>query len=189
MAKGSQFERELARFLTQWLSNQKKELYFWRSPSSGAVATVSSQDIAGDIMAVKPEAYILTKVWNIEAKNGYPKASFDKHLKETKGDIIKDFWIQCVRDAQSCNPIKKPMLIFKKKGLKPIIGISSIDCPIIDKIKYDKIHMKNITEELNCLILHWKDIDTYGTTFFDMKQFFEYFTPEVAEKLYQDYIK
>lgn len=121
-AKGSAWEREIAKALTMWVTGKEKPYVFWRSPSSGALATISqSLDTSGDIIAIRPEGKFLTDIYSIEAKNGYPAASFDKHLKKTKNNDIESFWKQCVSDAEKAG--KMPMLIFKKKGCQPIVGI------------------------------------------------------------------
>jgi len=82
-AKGSSFEREIAKFFTNWLTGQSKEYYFWRSPSSGAVSTISQAngEISGDIIALKPEGGVLTGKWSVEIKTGYPIVLFINILK------------------------------------------------------------------------------------------------------------
>ena len=39
-AKGSAFEREVCKMLNVWLTGKEKPYVFWRSPSSGALATI-----------------------------------------------------------------------------------------------------------------------------------------------------
>jgi hypothetical protein len=121
-AKGSSFEREVAKLLTLWVSGQSKELYYWRSPGSGMMAKLSNQkDMAGDIVPLKEEAKVLTNKFSIEIKTGYAEADLFKHLKQTKNEIVKSFWDQCIRDSRIAN--KYGILIFRKKGNQPIIGI------------------------------------------------------------------
>lgn len=126
-SKGSAFEREVSRSLTMWLTGQDKEYYFYRSPSSGAVATMNEMngDISGDIIAVKPEARLLTSKYSIECKDGYSNADVMKVFKNNKNDTICDFWKQCIDDARTSN--KKGMLIFRKKGNPIIVGIEETD--------------------------------------------------------------
>ncbi len=136
--KGSSFERLISRKLSMWLTGQDKEYYFYRSPSSGAVATMNSmnEDITGDIIAVKPEGRILTSVYSIECKDGYADADPLKIFKNNKNDIIKDFWEQCIGDSKKAN--KKGMLIFRKKGYPILIGIE--DETNLSKIMKNKIN-------------------------------------------------
>jgi hypothetical protein len=164
-AKGSGFEREISKFFTEWLTGQSKEYYFWRSPSSGAISTITqgNGEISGDIIALKPEGTILTGKWSIEIKTGYPSSSFHKCLKGVKNDEIEAFWKQSVGDASRSK--KQPMLIYKKKGLNILVGIPSTN-------DYHELtgHLKSITVN-------------YGNNlppiqFFDMKEFFVSVKPE-----------
>lgn len=121
-AKGSNFEREICKKLTIWATGQEKPYVFWRSPSSGAVATISqSSNISGDIIAVKEEGNFFTDVFSIECKDGYPDADFMKLFKNNKNDIIQGFWEQCIRDSRIAH--KHGMLIFRKKGFPILVGV------------------------------------------------------------------
>lgn len=137
--KGSAWERKLSRIFTKWVSGQDKEEYYWRSPGSGAVATINvgNKAITGDIIPLKFEGAWFTDIWSIEAKNGYPAGSIDLHLKQNKNEIIKDFWDQACDDATKAD--KLPMLVYKKKGFpNPWVGF----CPIAnEKIKK---HLKGL---------------------------------------------
>jgi hypothetical protein len=75
------------------LTGQDKELFFYRSPGSGAVATINvgNKAISGDIMALKPEASLLIDKFSLELKTGYKGVSLDKHLKYNKADPLKAF--------------------------------------------------------------------------------------------------
>jgi hypothetical protein len=170
-AKGSGYEREVAKFLTKWISGQEKPYIFWRSPSSGALQTISSAiDASGDIIAIRDEGKFLTNTFSIEIKNGYPKADFFQHFKDIKGDIIKDFWLQCCLDAGKAE--KYPILIFKKSGLKPIIGINNTT-------------RKELSDYVNLpksLIITYDD-DTLTINFYDMNDFFNIITPGIIKNI------
>ena len=124
--KGSSWERDIARFLTKWMSGQDKELYCWRSPGSGSVATINlgNKAISGDLIPLKNESTKFFDIFSVECKNGYPGADPFKCIMKTKGDDIKDFWTQANRDAAKAE--KLPMLIFKKKGVRgnPFVGVT-----------------------------------------------------------------
>lgn len=164
-AKGSSYEREISKFFTEWLTGQSKEYFYWRSPSSGAVSTITqgNGEISGDIIALKPEGTILTGKWSIEAKTGYPSSSLHKFLKGVKNDEIEEFWKQCVGDASRSS--KSPMLIYKKKGLNALVGI-----PYPNDFQELTGHLKSIT--LN----YAGKLPTLQ--FFDMKEFFNAVKPE-----------
>jgi hypothetical protein len=124
--KGSDFEREICRLLTIWCGGDPKKPYFWRQPASGAMLTRNDdENMSGDIRSIKPEGDFLTNTMSIELKTGYPKSSFDYHLKYNKSDGIRDFWAQCVGDATKVN--KMPLLVYRKKGINPTyIGMDGI---------------------------------------------------------------
>lgn len=170
--KGSKWERDVSRFLTEWLTGQKKELYFWRSPSSGAVATINvgNSAISGDIIALKPEAAWFTDLFSIECKNGYEESSFDKFLKENKSDPLVAFWEQACHDALSAE--KRPMLIFRKKGFQPIVGIDIYTERLLHK------HLKGMRRVAICYGDELPDC-----CFYDLKKFFEKLEVSVAKEL------
>ena len=78
--KGSPFERELCVALSLWWTGGENDDVFWRSATSGARATTrakrgkQTRGHYGDICATIPEGELLTRVFTIEAKRGYPKA-------------------------------------------------------------------------------------------------------------------
>lgn len=170
-AKGSGWEREIAKFFTIWVTGSDKPYCYWRSPSSGALATIAHADsVSGDIIAIRPEGEFLTNIFSIEAKVGYPKADFFQHFKDVKSDIIKDFWIQCIGDAEKSD--KYGMLIFKKKGLKPIVGID-------DDIKIFLDEHISLPKSLSLVY----DDGTPKINFYDMTQFFNVVTPQIIKMI------
>ena len=126
MGKGGDWEREVSKTLTKWLTGTEKPYVFWRAPSSGGMATRSllNAELSGDIIAIRPEGEWFINEFSIECKVGYPQSNIHKHLKKVKGDEIKAFWKQCVNDAVKAK--KKPMLIYKKKGHNALVGVPRI---------------------------------------------------------------
>lgn len=166
-AKGSNFEREIAKSLSIWINGAEKPYVFWRSPSSGSLATIAeSMDASGDLIALRPEGRFLTDRYSIEMKTGYPDADFHKHFKNNKNNIIEDFWKQCTRDAIKAK--KWAMLIFRKKGYQPIIGVEKAS------ISSTKI---SITASLTLCF----ECDLPEIIFYDFKKFVEAVTPEIIE--------
>lgn len=127
MAKGGNFEREVAVELTKWLTGKKKPYVFWRMPGSGGLATIHEEckDLTGDIRAIKSYGEFLTDRFSIECKTGYPRTNFWQLFKKIKRFDIKDFWTQTCRDADKSG--KYPMLIFRKLGQKKVIGIRDLE--------------------------------------------------------------
>lgn len=173
MAKGSDWERSVCKFLSKWVQGTEKPYIFWRSGGSGSVFTTSEgkagDQFAGDIYAVRPEGEVLTKKFSIECKNGYQEASFDKHFKYNKSDPFKKFWIQTTEDAKKSS--KHPLLIYRKKGMPtPWVCINIDVYEMIKEWLYDvrRIHI--------C----WRSLPE--TVIFEMKEFFERIKPEVIEE-------
>lgn len=164
-AKGSNFERVIGAFLTLWASGQEKEKWFYRTPSSGAIATISgcNENMSGDIVACRPEGKFLTDKFSIEIKTGYESSSFHKNLKNVKNDEIFSFWNQSCGDASRSN--KQPMLIYKKKGYNTLVGI-----PYLNDYNDLTGHLHSITLSFGGKLPDVK--------FFDMKEFFIAVKPE-----------
>jgi hypothetical protein len=114
-SKGSQFERDVAKRLSLWVTAGKKEDVYWRAAMSGGRATVAKKagrDVrqSGDIVAVAPEGHALTNLFYIECKF-YADLCVDSFLIENVGVLAK-FWQHANKEAakyQRC-----PMLIVKE---------------------------------------------------------------------------
>lgn len=161
-SKGSQWERDICKMLTEWASGQPKPLLWWRGQGSGGMFTRSGgsagNNFSGDIYPIHEDGYFLSNIFSIEAKCGYKDASLDKHLKYNKADPIKSFWVQCTEDAKASE--KEPLLIYKKHGLPtPWIGIN-------EKI-YKKL--KKFLKGKRCIHLIWDELP--DVFFFEIKEF------------------
>jgi hypothetical protein len=160
-AKGGSFERDIARCLTKWFSGQDKELYFWRSQSSGGLATIANQaHIGGDIVAIKEEGYKLTNKYSIEIKTGYENTCMFQHLKNIKNFNIEVFWKQCILDANKAD--KLPMLIYRKKGIVPVIGFTTNDA-----LRFSNKDIQSVSLVFSC------DKNIPDITFFNFEEFLE----------------
>jgi len=169
--KGSAFEREISRYLTKWVTGNDKPYLYWRMPGSGMIATVSEEnkELSGDIISLRIEGAFLTDKFSIECKTGYISADFWKTLKNNKNDELKLFWKQALFAGNKTN--KSAIIIFRKKGLKPIIGI-------------DPDYFKNMTKifKLNSVTLTFEE-ELPRLTFFDMDTFFECVSPEDIKRI------
>ena len=172
--KGSSFERDIAKFLSKWILGKEtcssKDYVFWRSPSSGAMFTVTGiNEVSGDLMAIKPEGMWFLKRFSIECKTGYPNVNFHQHLKNIKNFGIEEFWKQCLTDATKAN--KFPMVIFKKQGLNSIVGIN---CEV-------RLFLKEQVKLPKSITLSFDDLTSI--VFYDMIEFFNIVTPSIIEGL------
>lgn len=116
--KGSQFERDICKALSLWVSKGVSIDLYWRSAMSGGRATVKRGQVrqAGDITAVAPEGHALTNRFYCECK-AYKSLTLDC-LVTGKGALI-DFWKIAVKEAKSHS--KLPMLIFKRNHWPVIV--------------------------------------------------------------------
>lgn len=169
MGKGPDFEREIAKFLTKWASGSTKPYWYWRLLGSGSVATVSEEnkELSGDLHALNPQACFLTDRFSIECKSGYPDTKFHQHFKGIKTFKIEEFWEQTVRDANRST--KFPLMIFRRKGMKPIAGIDLV-------IQMQVGHLLKNVPYIS--LGNWKNKDLSPIYFYDMRTFFERITPE-----------
>ena len=124
--KGGNFEREICRKLSLWLSANKRDDLFWRSSLSGGRATVAfkkgKQNLTqcGDISSIHPDGNVLTDPYLISCKF-YSDLKIEGAVLGNKGGISQ-FWEECVMEAKRYN--KKPILIAKQNNTKPFIGLS-----------------------------------------------------------------
>jgi len=179
MAKGGDFERYIAKELTVWLSGKPKPYMFWRMPASGGLATIHEEcvGLAGDIRSVHKDAEFLTNIFAIECKTGYPRTSFWQHFKQTKTFNIESFWKQACGEA---GEDRQPMLIYRKKNNKPLVGIT-------DEV-VRKIQERSDLMEIPAITMYWPGIkDIPPLNLFNFKEFLENVGPdeikEVGEKL------
>ena len=130
--------------------------------------------LPGDIYCVRDEGKFLTKIFSIEAKNGYPGASLDLHLKQNKNEIIKDFWDQACCDANNAN--KLPLVIFKKKGMpNPWLGICD---RTFTKLKKYFINIRYIN-------LRWDD-ELPDIYFMNLSDFLENISPNIIKEEFNE---
>jgi len=171
-AKGSSWERDIARLFTKWITGVEKPYLFWRSPASGGLGTIkTAENVSGDIIAIKPEGEFLTRLFSIEAKTGYPHACLFKHLRPVKNDEVEQFWNQCITGAREDN--KSGMLIFKKKGNQPIIGI--------ERSVYDQL--VDLTREMpKCILLNYTN-GLPDLVLMDLAEFLVKVTPDIIKRL------
>jgi hypothetical protein len=104
-SKGSAFEREICKQLSQWWSDDEtRDDIFWRSSQSGGRATRRTKQgkttygSYGDIAAVDPIGDPLIKAFTIELKRGSSYGS-PGDLLDHSGDCTKHPWVKCLQQA------------------------------------------------------------------------------------------
>jgi hypothetical protein len=115
--KGADFEREVCKKLSLWVSRGEKEDLFWRSAMSGGRATVYRKQgkgqlarQAGDITATAPEGHVLTDQWYIECKF-VADLRLDSWLLKDEGDLAR-YWTTAKEEAKAHG--RDPMMIVKQ---------------------------------------------------------------------------
>lgn len=176
MSKGGDFERDISKYFTFWLTGKYKPYKFWRMPGSGGLATIHEEcaNLSGDIRSLDKDGEFLTNTFSIECKNGYPKSSFWQHFKDIKNFKLKDFWIQCFFDSKKAG--KNPMLIYRKKGQKPIVGITIEASSLLNQLVP--------LNDLNNIIINWKDCDFPSVIFYSFEDFFNLVKPDDIKEIF-----
>lgn len=118
--KGSAFEREVCKRLSEWWTADARSDVFWRTTTSGARATnraakgQSTYGQYGDIQATDPMGEPLLKLICFELKCGYPTVSVGDLLDTVNGGKVWNEWIKKAKrsaeGAKSCHW----MIVFKK---------------------------------------------------------------------------
>lgn len=120
--KGSAFERDVCKKLSEWITYGKRTDVFWRTAMSGGRATVASKrgiDVrqAGDICAVAPEGFGFADRYYVECKF-YKDLGIESFLFKNKGTLA-GFWAKAIKESVKLK--KRPMLIAKQNGLPPFV--------------------------------------------------------------------
>ena len=132
--KGSQFEREVAKELSLWWSEGKRDDLFWRTAGSGARATIRMKKglrtvgSYGDIASTSSKGSALIRKVVFSLKKGYSRGNISRRIdildivdkaKKRKSLIVK-FWEEVYHLADRLN--KHPILIFRRDRSKGCIA-------------------------------------------------------------------
>lgn len=117
-SKGSGFEREIAKMLSLFWSDQKHKDLCWRSTSSGARGTVqrtATKAYHGDLASTSPLMDNFFETFCLELKF-YKDVDISEVLRGCKSKILT-WWTQCKKSAVLSHRI--PILIYKSNN-RPI---------------------------------------------------------------------
>lgn len=101
--KGAEFERNICKKLSLWVSHGKREDLFWRSAMSGGRATVGRKKgkdhakHAGDISATHPDGHALIDRFYVETKF-YADLNFSAWMLKNEGPMA-GFWATALEQA------------------------------------------------------------------------------------------
>jgi hypothetical protein len=139
-AKGSQFEREVAVALSNWISNNQKSDIFWRSSTSGGRATTAMKsgkklsNQVGDLSCIDQLGSKFINTFAVEIKF-YADLDF-KGLITGKGKLL-EFWDEIKK--QAADHKKFPLLIARQNRIKPIVCVSFSSLALLGFGEYDTI--------------------------------------------------
>lgn len=125
-SKGNNYENQLAKELSLWLTDNVRSDVLERSPASGGKATsarkrnVQAGHISGDLIATCDEGYTLIDRFVIEAKHRNEEGINVNGLvfATSKGGILA-FWLKLLDECQQTN--KLPMLVFRQNNRPSIL--------------------------------------------------------------------
>jgi hypothetical protein len=125
-SKGSQFERDISKTLSLWISNGSNANLLWRSQSSGGRATISAakgvhlENQDGDISSTHEDSAEFSRHFVIECKF-YKSLGLEQLVFRGTGPL-QVFWFQVLRDSERTGKI--PLLIAKQNN-RPIILLTT----------------------------------------------------------------
>lgn len=124
--KGGAWERNFSKQLSLWWSNGESDSIFWRSASSGAMATIrakqnkDTQGSYGDISAINESGYALINFATFELKVGYADTDLLAEIdSDAKKLTFREHINQVVNDAKLAG--NHPFLIINRDRRKPCI--------------------------------------------------------------------
>jgi len=159
---GGEYERDIAKFLTKWVSGDIKPYIFWRQDASGSIGTVmGDKNFSGDIKVVVEEYKWFQNSYSLECKRNYDNLDFQDIFQKTKKDVLKEFWLQANKDVK--NTKKQPILFYKKKGKQDIIGITETTLK----------RLKNKVNKLPCMRISYNSDNLPDIIIYNMEDFFK----------------
>jgi len=127
-SKGNNFENELAKQLSFWLTKQVRGDVLERSPASGGKSTslrkrnVVAGHIAGDLIAVADEGFLLINRFVVEAKHQNETGiNATALIFMTAQNGVIAYWKKLLDECQQTE--KLPMLIFRQNNRPSMIGL------------------------------------------------------------------
>lgn len=119
MSKGGEWEREIARILSEWGTGQRNPPQLWRSVNSGGWDQGRERH-AGDLTANGPWGEWFLSMFVVEAKHRSEKETgFWYHFSRDSAPIWS-WWVKVYKEATDCG--RCPILIIKRNYYPPLIG-------------------------------------------------------------------
>ena len=163
--KGNQFEIQICKKLSLYLTSKERDDLFWRSSNSGGRQTtrmkkgIETHNQSGDITATHPDGEMFMSVFTVECKN-YTNINLFSLITGTEGNTIVGWWKVHLDKSREVN--RHPLLIIKQNN-KPILWIC--DRRISSRMNaYFNIEPKLISKISNLEKMHIFDFEEVMTT-------------------------
>lgn len=121
-AKGSAFERKIAKELSLWLTRGKDDKQLIRSVLSGGWKGAREKDgwrQVGDLAPNGPLGEKFRKKFAIECKHRKQINLLTLWQRSIKGDLLPTWWRKLVKDSKAAGVT--PMLIFRSNGFPVLV--------------------------------------------------------------------
>lgn len=122
--KGGGFERDIAKKISLWWSNNESKDLCWRSASSGGRATQSktkNKAYHGDLTAIDDSIKLLFNRFSFELKF-YKNFCIEDIIHHGIDNVVLKWWKQCLRSAGLSK--RQPILIIKRNNRKELLLFS-----------------------------------------------------------------
>ena len=191
--KGDNFERDMCRYLSLWLTHQERPDVLWRNRLRKTFLSPDGKHQLGDIMAERPEGYPFVSTFNVELKVGYSKSRKGKKIKNIPWDLLdmvdsnkrlgqnKDreelllsFWTQTQRDAEISQ--RRPLLIFQRDYHVPVVCVEDSLLHLIQSYA-------GMLEGRSIRLVFWNN-EEVDLNFIRADGFFNWLTPEIVDVIY-----
>jgi hypothetical protein len=142
--KGNQMENLIARKLSLWITNGKREDVLIRSQNSGGRATVLSYtgknfvSQAGDIVSAAFEGNKFTNMFYIEVKH-YQNLNLESLIFRTSKSGIIEHWNKLLKECEFYN--KLPLYIARQNNKPILVGLSKNGIDIFELHHDVEIHI------------------------------------------------
>ena len=121
-AKGAEFEREICKKLSYWVSKNQRDDIFWRSAMSGGRATIGLRAgkerhaQSGDLSSIHSMGHKLTDEFYVEMKF-YKDLQLHLLITQQTGNLYS-FWNTTMQEAKA---YKKTPWLIAKQNRQPIL--------------------------------------------------------------------
>lgn len=177
--KGSAFEREICKKLSEWWAGVGADV-FWRTANSGGRATVryrkgkSTKGQFGDICATDPIAQPFIDCFHLELKKGYSKATLSDLMDAgPKNRPTYAKWIDKMEETITKSGQKAWLLIHKRDGRQTMVYWKN------RKLTSQYLDKSNIT--VTHIMTQYQGHPIWGV---HLDRFLEFFKPEMVKEIF-----